>query len=269
MKKGVLVLALLAIVATGAFAQGFYLAVGGGGLFDYSLNNGLKKQGIYAGFNILSFGASAFFDATYAEMDVSFSSGSYTLTTKPSSPKEKAASALQLGFTILGKFPIGLGGITISPLMGGNYNMLLSATDPSGSYFGKLKENNQLGLLAGVGLDFNFSRAIFLRTETMFSFRFPSKAFKNEAVGGTKATFGMSPRIKIGVGFKLVGAGEYRLVNADTLNVRSKPSADSSVVGVLARNDRVEVLDKSGTWWKIKSGTIQGYVNSAYLKAAN
>ena len=57
------------------------------------------------------------------------------------------------------------------------------------------------------------------------------------------------------------------LVNSDTLNVRSGPSADNSVVGVLQRNARVEVLDGSGTWWKIKSGSIEGYVNSSYLKA--
>jgi uncharacterized protein YgiM (DUF1202 family) len=61
--------------------------------------------------------------------------------------------------------------------------------------------------------------------------------------------------------------GRYMLVNSDTLNVRSGPSADYSVVGVLNRNARVEVLDRPGTWWKIKSGNIEGYVNSSYLKA--
>ena len=61
--------------------------------------------------------------------------------------------------------------------------------------------------------------------------------------------------------------GRYMLVNSDTLNVRSGPSADYSVVGVLNRNARVEVLDRPGQWWKIKSGNIEGYVNSSYLKA--
>jgi len=62
-------------------------------------------------------------------------------------------------------------------------------------------------------------------------------------------------------------AARYMLVNTDTLNVRSGPSADNSVVGQLARNTRVEVIDRSaGTWWKIKAGTIEGYVNSTLLR---
>jgi hypothetical protein len=59
----------------------------------------------------------------------------------------------------------------------------------------------------------------------------------------------------------------YMLVNADTLNVRNGPSADNALVGTLPRNTRVEVLERSGTWWKIRSGKIEGYVNSSYLKA--
>jgi len=59
--------------------------------------------------------------------------------------------------------------------------------------------------------------------------------------------------------------GKY-VVNADTLNVRSGPSADNALVGTLVRGDSVDVIDKSGTWWKIKSGKVEGYVNSSYLK---
>jgi hypothetical protein len=57
----------------------------------------------------------------------------------------------------------------------------------------------------------------------------------------------------------------YMLVNADSLNVRSGPSADYAVVGQLTRDTRVQVLDSSGTWWQIRSGNIEGYVNSSYL----
>jgi hypothetical protein len=59
----------------------------------------------------------------------------------------------------------------------------------------------------------------------------------------------------------------YMLVNTDTINVRSGPSADSAIVGTLPRNTRVEVIDRSaGTWWKIKSGKVDGYVNSTLLR---
>ena len=62
-------------------------------------------------------------------------------------------------------------------------------------------------------------------------------------------------------------SGDYMLVNADSLNVRKGPSADHEAVGVVARNARVEVLERSGQWWKIRYGNIEGYVNSSYLSS--
>lgn len=58
----------------------------------------------------------------------------------------------------------------------------------------------------------------------------------------------------------------YMLVNSDALNVRSGPSVDHGVVGRLNKNTRVQILSSSGEWWKIKSGNIEGYVNSTFLK---
>ena len=57
----------------------------------------------------------------------------------------------------------------------------------------------------------------------------------------------------------------YMLVNSDALNVRSGPSADYGMIGQLKKNTRVQVLDSSGQWWKIKSGNIEGFVNSSFL----
>jgi len=61
----------------------------------------------------------------------------------------------------------------------------------------------------------------------------------------------------------------YMVVNADTLNVRSGPSADSAIVGVIGRDNRVEIIDRSGQWWKIRSESIEGYVNSSFLMEEN
>jgi len=292
MKRGISVLALLAIVATGAFAQvdftpqGFSMAAGGGLLFDWSGNNGIenfKSAGLsgYLGFRNLSFGGYGFFDATYAEMDVSLAYGSITYVYDYPGHKgtESGGSAIQLGFSLLGKYPIGLGGFTLFPLLGADYNLVLSSKDRNGRPEDNPGDASQFGLLVGAGLDFPLSGALFLRGETLFHLRFPSKDMKDTASGGASTTLGMGPRIKIGVGYKFGGSsgstsssssqGRYMLVNSDTLNVRSGPSADNSLVGTLARNTRVEVLDRSGTWWKIKSGNIQGYVNSSYLKEEN
>jgi uncharacterized protein YgiM (DUF1202 family) len=63
-----------------------------------------------------------------------------------------------------------------------------------------------------------------------------------------------------------IGNGRYAYVNADAINVRSGPSADYKIVISLSRNSRVEIIDSSGRWWKIKSGDKEGYVNSSYLR---
>lgn len=64
---------------------------------------------------------------------------------------------------------------------------------------------------------------------------------------------------------KTSSKAEYMLVNADTLNIRKGPSADSELVVQLKRNDRVQILDSSGQWYKVRFGKTEGYVNSNYL----
>jgi len=64
-------------------------------------------------------------------------------------------------------------------------------------------------------------------------------------------------------------SGRYMIVNADTLNVRSGPSADNPAVGQVSRGTRVQVVNSSGTWWRIRAGNIEGYVNSSYLVEEN
>ena len=263
MKKSILVLALLAVMAAGAFAAGFSMAAGGGLLFDYSLS-GIKN---------LSIGGFGFLDATYAEMDVSFAYGSLTAKNNSYSFSDlDNASMLQLGFTLLGKFPIGSGSFTFFPLLGADYNLALKVWNMYGPV-NQPMDSSQFGILGGVGFDLDLANAFFFRAEAMFHFRLPSKALNRAGAGN-----GMGPNVKLGLGYRFGGSsgsspssssrsGRYMLVNADTLNVRSGPSADNSLVGTLPRGTRVEVLDRSGTWWKIRSGKIEGYVNSSYLKA--
>ena len=57
----------------------------------------------------------------------------------------------------------------------------------------------------------------------------------------------------------------FMLVGSDALNVRGGPSTNHDVVGQLSKNTRVQVLDSSGQWFRIRSGNIEGYVNSTYL----
>ncbi|MBZ4664876.1 SH3 domain-containing protein [Mahella sp.] len=50
-----------------------------------------------------------------------------------------------------------------------------------------------------------------------------------------------------------------------TLNVRSGAGTQYKVVGSLKNGTKVEVLGKSGSWYKIKYGGITGYVSGQYL----
>ena len=93
---------------------------------------------------------------------------------------------------------------------------------------------------------------------------------------GAVAETGYPFYLKAGVAFKFGGkpsepraarsSAEYALVNADSLNIRSGPSADHNLVGSVTRDARVQVLEKSGQWWKIRHGSTEGYVNSSYLR---
>ena len=54
-----------------------------------------------------------------------------------------------------------------------------------------------------------------------------------------------------------------------SLNVRNKPSVSSSVIGYLYSNCVVTIYDTiendEGTWYRIKSGAVEGYVSSDYV----
>lgn len=216
-KKIVLALLLTALTAAGAFAQ-LGLSVGVGGLFDMSFRNGIKTEigdkEVYGGNRNRSIGGYIFFDATYAELDVYFAFGSLSSVLVGADGvkyvngidgKEKPLSATQLGFSLLGKFPINLGGVTVFPLLGLDYNIVLSVKDKDSDE--KLDNPgfyNQFGFLAGVGGDFNLSKSLFIRAEGLFHLRLASKTFKDVAEDNdkAKATWGMGPQIKLGLGFR-------------------------------------------------------------------
>jgi len=58
---------------------------------------------------------------------------------------------------------------------------------------------------------------------------------------------------------------DYAYVKSDALNVRSGPSANYRVLAVLSMNSKVQVINKTGVWWRIKYENAEGYVHSEYL----
>jgi len=210
MKKKIGMVVVFAFLTASAFA----LSVGGGLLFDYSANNGLETNiagnDLYTGIRNTSFGGFVFFDATYVEADISFAYGSLTLVTEMPgiSSTDDFGSVLQLGFSILGKYPFHLGSVTLFPLLGFNLNAVVSGSDNEGNKFTDAGDLSQFSLQAGIGLDYHFTDSIFLRAEGLFQLRFASKyqddmmTFLNKGGGGWDTTFGMGPVIKVAVGYK-------------------------------------------------------------------
>ena len=208
-KKVVLALLMAALLAGSAFAEessteGSWMSAGAGGFFDFSGNNGFKDDGNYLGARNISLGAYLFFDLTYAEIDLSYAYGKISGIVEGYDISRSAIDSRmwQFGFSFLGKSPVELGDFTIFPLLGFNYNMVLShikagvaQPDPG--------KRSQLGILAGGGADFDLTDNLYLRGEGMFHLRFPSTFWKeaaSELDGST--TLGMGFRMKLGVGYR-------------------------------------------------------------------
>lgn len=56
------------------------------------------------------------------------------------------------------------------------------------------------------------------------------------------------------------------IVDTDTLNLRESPSTDSSVLRLLNRDEKVQILEQDGVWYKIKINGTTGYVHSDYIE---
>lgn len=54
-------------------------------------------------------------------------------------------------------------------------------------------------------------------------------------------------------------------VNTDTARIRSEASSDSSIVDLVSINDKVEIIEESGDWYKIKAGEKTGYISKSLL----
>lgn len=62
-----------------------------------------------------------------------------------------------------------------------------------------------------------------------------------------------------------VSLGATGKVNTDTARIRSEASSESTIVELLSIDDKVEVLDETGDWYKIKVGEKDGYISKSLL----
>ena len=229
MRKIVILAAVFLCVGVSLSAQ-IRFAAGIGGIFDASFNNGHKvvtddNRSYFYGQRYYSPGAVVFFDAHYAEVNVGFAygiiNGIQSINTGAYKGRDSysyyGGNMTHISFSLLGKFPINIGGLTFFPLVGLNYNLVLSGVI-NGS---RLGEDNpygvpgnlsQFGLLGGIGFDFSLSEKLFLRTNFLANLRFANKFMKNE-INGThdeslfesvdrNTTLGIGPEIKIAIGYR-------------------------------------------------------------------
>ena len=63
-----------------------------------------------------------------------------------------------------------------------------------------------------------------------------------------------------------VNAATNGTVTENVVNVREKDATDSKIVMYVYKNDKVEIIEKTGDWYKIKYKDKEGYVYSEYIK---
>jgi hypothetical protein len=203
LKKAVIIL-LLALSSAGAFAQ-LPMSAGGGVFMDMSFFNGYKLGDINLGYRNLGCSGYGFFDVRYAELGIGFGYGLMSKVVKKGVREDTPnfGDLMQLDLSVLAKYPFDFGSLAIFPLFGVSYKCVLYAKEPTGSPMPKKKELNQLGLLGGIGLDYDFNDTLYFRTEGLFHFRFPMKFVKDNLPSGASITSGSGGRIKVCIGYRL------------------------------------------------------------------
>lgn len=63
--------------------------------------------------------------------------------------------------------------------------------------------------------------------------------------------------------YKKLGIADVKSTNY--LNVRKKPSTDADICGKMTQNTACDIVKKKGDWYKIKSGSVTGYVYAKYI----
>jgi hypothetical protein len=182
----------------------FSLSTGAGGLFStsgiYKIKTGIDAQTITA----IGSGGYIFFDASFAELTVEFSGGKLV----GSLPNGWSHTALKLSF--LGKYPLNLDSLTLFPIAGIDYRIILAVMDENGGKWpvSDTREYNALWFQFGGGADYSINQTFYLRGEILYGFRLKNKEEKDDInsarIWGLHAKYkvGRGPTLKIAVGYR-------------------------------------------------------------------
>ena len=237
MKKIISILMICSLATSLLVAMDFSFGIGQ--LYEQSFRNGSWVKGdiyvdedttvhvdMYEGFRKTSNGLFLFFDAKYAMLDVSYARAHVSGVWKDAPlvlgalPTEDGVWLMgkmdHLTFSLLGKYPIDMGAFSVFPLLGVNYNYILTYEDAFGDDWLEKNESthkpadlSQFGILGGLGADYDLSESFYLRCQALFNLRFPSSMANDtadlvEEIPGWSAdnTLGATYRIQLGLGYR-------------------------------------------------------------------
>ncbi len=212
-KKCLFTLILMVIIAGSAFTQSaLSLSIGAGGYFTNDFGGGIEnsKSSFKIKMPYVGGGWFAFFDATFAELSVGMLAANNTIDNGIAA-RELSLYGLDIG--LFGKIPIRLGErFALFPLLGVNYRIVLDAIDDSGVQFrnadGNKKAPTDLSAFwfkAGLGLDFSFNEALFLRGEALYGIRLTNK-YETDMIdnlgSGTASILGHGFTVTLALGYR-------------------------------------------------------------------
>jgi len=222
-KKGLLAVVLTTLFLAGAFAQQpFGMSLGGGVLFDLAdlgyarartPAGTVPPSSDFLGLEHTGFGAWGFLDATFAELSVGFMGGPTEWYLENDEEPTEHGFFTALDFSLLGRFPFALGGgnISVFPLLGIGYNLVLLSQVFGDGYPESPSRLSTFRIQFGVGGDFDISERIFARASVLGAWRFVNRYFNewvNEQRGRPEidrahaiGDFGLT--VKAGLGLRL------------------------------------------------------------------
>jgi hypothetical protein len=237
MKKLTMLLLVLVICSAAVFADGHGFSVGGGFSFVFNYTTATMDYGPIPPFDAAStkqttkefnYGGFIFFDAKYVEFVITIAGGPADLDVENppalsggGTEASYSKNSVNLGFSVLGKYPFQLGPVTLFPLAGIDYIVYLTGTYPidetemppssqnvTGVHRNVAGDFNTLWFKFGGGVDVPIKEKLFVRIEALYGFGLENKFQKNgekaaEAYSG-KVDWGWvnGPTIRVGLGYR-------------------------------------------------------------------
>lgn len=191
MKRVFVLFVLSFVIVTASFGTDLELGFGGGinyqGTFNMKWKESVEHE--WGTINNNGFGAFLFFDATYAEFSLFFNFSRHTWSFDEDQANDYSGTenAFTFEMELLGKYPFYFDSFVLFPLLGISYET---------PFWG-----GGMGIMAGIGADFNLTERLYLRGEILYGIRLIQ-------VGIGKlydSRPGHIPRIKLGIGYSFMG----------------------------------------------------------------